>query len=257
MAPFSVADALDRYVEANGSVHPWDGLWHPSAISGCIRKAIYAMRQVPETDPPTPKQKRILFLGTRFHEIVQAAVSGFGETAVHTEVRVLAPDLNLTGAADQLVIVMGENGEAELQEYKTIKEWGFKALLKDGAAPKDDHLEQVKSYMLTLRQYGGVAEDGTVLAPYGDRLNRVRITYIEKQTFDTKEFVIEWDPAWETDVRSSIAELDMYREHPDSLPPRLPMNGKKRDFRCDWGWGKCPYLTRCWDQDPDEIPVDF
>ena len=245
---FTVAAALDAYVERESPPREPDGLWHPSSISGCARRAIYEMRQVPQTDPQTPKQKRILFLGSRFHEVMQAAVkSAPGVVAVYTEVKVLIPELNLTGAADQVVVLLveHEDGSVELQEFKTIKEWGFRKL----TGPKDDHLEQCKSYVLALRDFGGVADDGTVLPPFGNRLSRIRFTYIEKQTLDTREFIVDWLPRWEADVRQTIADLEAYRADPESLPPRLPMNGSKRDYRCDWGWGKCQFLTQCWETD--------
>lgn len=253
---FSVEAAIDRWVEEQSPPRPFDGLWHPSSISGCLRKAIYEMRQVDETNPKGPRQKRVLFLGSRFHEMAQAAVASWpGVAEVYTEVKVHIPELNIGGAADQLVLitVVMEDGSAELEEFKTINGWGFRAL----KAPKEDHAKQVKPYVMGLREVGGVAEDGRVVPALGNRLKTVRFTYIDKEKFDTKEFVVDYDPSWDSDVRERIAELEAYREHPWSLPPRLPKNGKKVHWMCDWGWGQCPFFDRCWHVDPDEISLDF
>lgn len=251
---FKVADAIDSYVAANASVHPVDHKFHPSSISGCARKAVYAVRGVEKSDPPGPAQMRVFFIGSRFHEIAQAAVKASPLVAeVYTEVRVDIPELNVTGAADQLLIF--ENGTAEMQEFKSIKEgfktknggFGFKALTE----PKDDHLKQARVYMLGLRRHGGVGDDGTIIPPLGDRLTRVRFTYIEKQTFDTKEYVVEWDPAWEQEITGHLNELEQFRGDPDSLPPRQP---DRNSFPCSWRTGCCEYFTRCWEVDGEGTP---
>lgn len=253
---FSVADAIDRHVEANSSTREPDGLFHPSSVSGCARKAIYVVRGETPTNPHGPKQGRVFFIGSRFHEIAQAAVSASPLVAeVYTEVRVDIPELNVTGAADQLLIL--HDGTAEMEEYKTIKEgfktkgggFGFKAL----TGPLPDHVEQARLYMLGLRLYGGVADDGRVIPPLGDRLTRVRFTYIEKQTFDTKEYVVEWDPSWEGEIRAQLDRLEEFRGDPLSLPPRLD---NRTGFPCSWSTGQCEYFTRCWDLDGEGTPAD-
>jgi len=252
---FSVADAIDKYVEDNASIHPVDHLWHPSSVSGCQRKAVYSVRGVEKSDPPGPAQMRVFFIGSRFHEITQAAVKSSPLVAeVYTEVRVDIPELNVTGAADQLLIFT--DGTAEMEEFKSIKEgfrnragggFGFKALTE----PKEDHLEQARIYMLGLRRHGGVADDGTIIPPLGDRLQRVRFTYIEKQTFDTKEYVVEWDPAWEQEITAKLNELEQFRGDDASLPPRMP---DKDSFPCSWRTGRCEFFTRCWDVDGEGTP---
>lgn len=253
---FSVAGAIDRYVEANASIHPVDNLWHPSSVSGCERKAVYAVRGVEKSDPPGPQNMRVFFIGSRFHEITQAAIKASPLVAeVYTEVRVDIPELNVTGAADQLLIF--EDGTAEMEEFKTIKEgfrnrqgggFGFKALTE----PKEEHLTQARIYILGLRRHGGVGDDGTVIPPLGDRLQRVRFTYIEKQTFDTKEYVVEWDPAWEQEITGQLNNLEQFRGDPGSLPPRQP---DKDSFPCSWRTGRCEYFTRCWDVDGEGTPA--
>lgn len=259
---FSVEAALDAYVLSREEPRVFDGLWHASSISGCQRKAIYEMRQVEPTNPSTPKQRRVFFIGHRIHETMQAAVAASPLVAeVYSEVKVLIPELNTGGAGDQVVVF--PDGSAELGEYKSIKEWGFKAL----KGPKDDHLEQIVPYMFGLREFGGrycadpekhgaSCPGCAILPPLGPRLSRVRFTYIEKATFDTREFVVDWDPAWEPALRTKVAGLDGYIADPASLPPRLPYVRGKRDYRCDWGWGRCAFFDRCWTDDPDFVEPD-
>lgn len=248
---FSVADALDAHIASLEKPREYDGLWHPSSISGCHRKAIYEIRQTEPTDPLNAAQRRNFHIGHTWHERFQSAVAASPYVAeVYTEVKVLGEELGITGAGDQVVLFV--DGSAELEEFKTIAEWGFKRLKE----PKSDHLEQTKPYVYLLREYGGVDQDGKQVPPLGDRLNRVRFTYIEKQRLDTREFVVEWQPEWEQDIRDRIASLDAYRADPISLPPRMAMNGNKKSWMCDWGWGRCPFYTRCWDLDPAEVEPD-
>ncbi len=253
LVSFSIAAAIDQYIAAHSSIREPDGLWHPSSISGCQRKAVYEVRGVEPTDPPTAKQARILFLGSRFHEIVQEAVKLAHGDRVYTEVRILVPELNVTGAADQLILAEQPDGTFELQEFKTIKEWAFRKLTE----PKDDHVRQQMHYMFALREHGGTADDGRIVEPLGDRLTQARFTYIEKQTFDTREFVVPWDPAWEADIRRTVDDLEAYKGDPLSLPPRLPTDAKgKKSWMCDWGWGRCQFYSRCWEQDGEGTPPD-
>ena len=248
---FSTSAALDQFVLANATEHPYDGHWHPSAISGCARKAVYSMRQVPETDPLNSRQRINFHIGHLWHSQMQAAIAASPDVEhVYTEVKVLIPGLRVTGAADQLVIFKDES--AELQEYKSIADYGFRKL----TGPKDDHLEQIKPYMFGLREFGGISDDGEAIDPLHDRLASVRFTYINKATGETQEFVGDWDPAWETELRDRITVLDSYMADPLSLPPRLPMNGKKKSYMCEWAWGKCPYFTRCWNTDVTEAAPD-
>lgn len=245
-----IEHALDAHVLANETSREHDGMWHPSSISGCARKAVYEMRQVQPTNPLTAKQKRVFFIGHLLHEKMQAAMAASPHVSeIYTEVQVRIPELGVGGAADQVVVLVSDDGTAELLEFKSIKEWGWKKL----TGPKEDHLEQIKPYFIALREYGGVDQDGKVLPPLGDKLRRVRFAYIEKATLDIKEYTVEWDPEWVHDVQSKVAILDEYRDDSLSLPPRLPASGGKKDYRCDWGWGKCAFFDRCWNTDGEGI----
>lgn len=249
---FSIEAALDDYVRQQSPPREFDGLWHPSSISGCQRKAVYEIRQVPPSDPKQPKQLRVLYVGTMMHTLFQAAVEAHqGVKAVHTEVQVLISDLNTGGSGDQLVIF--DDDESELEEFKTIAPFGFTKLTE----PKEDHADQIRPYMFALREFGGIDQDGNVVPPQGDKLRRVRFTYIDKVNLDTKEYTLEWDPEWEEKLRDKVAVLDTYKANPASLPPRLPLVKGKKDYRCDWGWGKCEFFTRCWNTDPEEVEPEF
>jgi hypothetical protein len=250
---FSVSAALDAYILAIEADRPFDGMWHPSAISGCQRKAIYGIRQVEPDYPTTEGQRRIFRIGHVWHEFFQAALSNYpGIKSFHPEVKVLDEELGITGASDGVSIF--EDDTAEMIEVKTVKEWALNKLKKDGAEPYPEHLKQTKPYFVLLRAFGGVDENGVTVPPLGDRLKRVRFIYINKQTLEIKEFTVDWDPAWEQEVRELIAQLDSYRADPISLPPRLPLEkGGRKHWLCE---SYCEFRDRCWNQDPKEIPPD-
>ena len=256
---FSVASALDRYILDTETPRPFDNKWHPSAISLCQRKAIYEIRQTPPDYPTTPAQRRIFRIGHVWHAFFQKAVAAFpGLAAVYTEVKVLGGELDIAGAGDQVVVDAAD--DAELVEFKTTKEWGFKSL----KGPKPDHLKQTKNYGTLLRLFGGrwcpfsnegehVECRGCEVVPPLPNLKRVRFVYINKQDLDIKEFVVDWDPAWEQEVREDIATLDEYRADPISLPPRLPLEKGKKNWLCA---GYCEFRDRCWQKDPAVVPAD-
>lgn len=245
---FSVAAALDAYILQTEKPRPFDNLWHPSSISGCARKAIYEIRQTEPDYPTTPEQRRIFRIGHVWHAFFQQALSAYpGIKSFHPEVKVLDEPLGVTGAADGVAIL--PNGDAEMIEVKTIKEWPFRRL----SEPKPEHLQQTKPYLVLLRALGGVDENGVVVPPLGDKLKRVRFIYVEKQTLEIKEFVVDWDPAWEQEVRAEIERLDAYRADPISLPPRLPLEKGKKNWLCE---GYCEFRDRCWNKDPKEIEPD-
>ena len=65
---FSVVDALDRYVASLEETREPDGTWHPSAIFGCGRQAMYAQLSTPESNPRSARSSRTLRVGHLFHE---------------------------------------------------------------------------------------------------------------------------------------------------------------------------------------------
>lgn len=238
---------------------------------GCARKAIYELRGVPHSDPRTARSRRILFVGSRWHEIVQAAVEGADLDEVYTEVRIDIPELNITGHADQLV---RRGDHWEMEEYKSISSRGF-TFLK--GAPKPEHVEQAMIYLWALRTKGTYVNDdeahGRVfrnenetlrreagqpaidrfIPPLGDALDRIRFVYISKDDLRTDEFIVHWEPEMEQRIRERVAQLDTFRFDDAALPERLPLEkGGRKNWLCrDY----CEFRTKCWDVDGEGTAV--
>jgi hypothetical protein len=256
MGAFTFTDAVDRYVQARESVREPDGKWHPSALYGCPRQVIYEHRGTTPSNPRNNKSKRTLWLGSRYHEWVQAALLEHPDILeAHVEVHIDVPDLNIVGDAD--VLYRTEAGW-ELGEIKSI---GAFALKFAKELPKEDHRGQAETYWWALREYGSVAKPDCekhpdacpVLPPLGDELERICFAYVGKDDLTPHESFVRPNPAKvEKDIREKIEQLSAYANDPSSLPPRLPFTGKKMDTK-DWRCGYCPFLDLCWKQDPAEV----
>lgn len=245
---FSVEAAVNAYVQANASIREPDGKWHPSSIFACDRKALYERRGVEQTNPKDDRSGRVLFIGSRWHEIVQAAVIEHVKDAdqVLTEVPVELPELNIVGHADQLI----RFGDVwELEEYKSISSNGFRYL----KGPKPEHVSQAYTYMYALRTQGVPTDEGGLrkpIPPLGDSLTTVRFVYISKDDLKIAEYVVPWDPAFEAVLRQKVTTLDRYVADPISLPPRLPLEKGKKNWLCA---GYCEFRDRCWQVDATEV----
>jgi hypothetical protein len=62
-----VKEIVDDYIESVTDDREPDGLYHPSSMVGCTRKAIYDVRGVEPTDPIDTKTKRKFYIGHRIH----------------------------------------------------------------------------------------------------------------------------------------------------------------------------------------------
>lgn len=272
---FTVTDAVNRYVESRQSVREPDGKFHPSALYGCLRQAVYQYRGTPETNPRDDRSKRTLWLGTQYHEWVQAAIAEHPEIVEsYAEVHIDVPELNIVGDAD-IVYRTAEAGW-ELGEVKSIGTFALKAAGND--LPKPDHEGQALTYLYALRTHGSVAKqncekhpprhhtiglDGEigventcpVLPPFGDTLSRICFAYVAKDNLTPHEFFVKWTPKAERLIHQKIEDLSAYVNDGNSLPPRLPFGGKKMDRKnllCNY----CPFSDRCWQDDPDEVPPE-
>jgi hypothetical protein len=257
--PFSIVSALDARVAAEYQDREPDGYWHPSALFGCLRQAIYASRGTEVTDVRDDRSKRVLRVGHHLHEYIQKAVNDDPRVeAAFDEVKVTG--LGMTGSLDHVVVIWtgpeprwGKGGDpwmdvaaglarVEICEYKTINSKAFK--YKD--LPKADHVGQLSTYLLLLKQFGGIAGDGTVIPPTEAR---GRIAYVSKDDLLVDEYTVLLTPSKERTILSRIDYLNRYAADDAALPPRLPDEEKKgktqRAFLCNY----CPYRQKCWDTD--------
>lgn len=265
---FSVTAALDQYVEAHASIHEPDGHLHPSALFGCDRKTVYEMRSTPETNPRDARSKRTLFVGTKWHEIVQAALlEGIAPRVAaellaeiranvdecYIEVPIEVPELNIAGHADALVRI---GDQWELIEIKSISSMGF-----NYGIPKPEHIMQAATYMMGIRDHGAtVTRIGLplVISPLGDKLDRIRMVYVSKDDLRIHEEFVEWSAQREQEIRDRATTVAEYIADPLSLPPRMPFGKptKTNPTGRYWLCGYCPFLDKCYDHDPDEVLPD-
>lgn len=232
---FSVASSLDRYVAAIETPREPDGLWHPSSLGGCDRKALYELLGVAKTNPPDARTRRVFRVGHLMHEFVQTAIAADPAVLVfYPEVRLDAPDLRVTGHADGLI--KHDDGSWEVLEFKTISSRAFQY----GDLPKADHVGQLALYMKVLREYGGRFLEAAIL-PLGDTLTRGRVVYVSKDDLRISEHPVTWSAAKDEEITAKLDRLEYHREA-GTLPERLPMNGSKRHYLC----GYCPFQDHCW-----------
>ena len=234
-----LGQVLTDYVVKRHEERDGDYKLHPSGESTCFRQAMYASRGTPRTDPADPRSKRIMFLGTSIHELVQAAAAEAAEAAgltVETEVEV---DYGiLTGSSDLLV----QDGDTwTVHEIKSISTAGFRYVQR---APKPEHVRQAGWYVMGLsRQQPKRTVDGAV------------ITYFDRN--DMRSVAHEVDYSMEDfqayEERMLEAEEIYLPIESTMLPPRPPETETKRGFwLCDY----CPWRTRCYTQDTRTRRID-
>lgn len=254
---FAFTAAINEYVAARQSIREPDQKFHPSAIFGCPRQAIYAYRGTSESNPRDFKSQRTLWLGTQIHEWLQDAIASHPDVLEsYSEVHIDIPELNIVGDAD---VLYRTAAGWELGEVKSI---GAFALKYAKELPKPDHKQQAMTYLYALRQYGSVAKKDCkkhrfpsrcpVVSPLGDELSRICFAYIGKDDLGPNEHYVDWEPAFEQELKDKVEYLSSYANDISSLPPRLPFTGKQMDTK-DWRCKYCPFMDLCYRRDPDQI----
>lgn len=242
---FTVTGAIDAYIDSVTDEREPDGKYHPSSMFGCLRQAIYGVRGVEKTEPLDDASKRRFYIGHRLHEAVQRALE------VADGVEKFFPEFRINmghtvGAGDALVYA---DGKWFVVEVKSIKRAGMLRGL-----PKEHHVNQAKVYAWAVKNYGFFVDDSSIIdgVRYYEPVDvaGILMVYVEKEELQIVEQWIPWDDAWNGEIAERLVELDMYRDDPDSLPPRLPYSGKGKKH---WMCGYCPYLTKCYKEDPTEV----
>lgn len=245
----SVRDSLDAFIESVTEERLPDGQYHPSSMFLCDRQVMYGVRAVPKTNPDKVESKRNFYVGHRIHEVVQGAIeSDPSIEGFWPEFRVDLPDYNVAGSGDGLIKL--DDGTFVVLEIKSTK--GFAA--RKFGLPKEEHKKQVKVYAWAARNHGvwvlNELGDEIFMEPLGDQLIGVLIVYLDKEDLNVWEYFLPYDTQWDADMLDRLNELDVYREDPDSLPPRLPL---KPDGKKQWPCNYCPWKDKCWRVDPAEI----
>lgn len=239
-----IASIVDDYIESVTDDRPPDGWYHPSSMWGCDRKTIYEVRGTPVDSPPDTVAKRRFYIGHRLHEAVQRALESHPDiTDFMPEGEVEWPEYNITGHFDGLVFY---KGEWYLLEVKSIK----KAAVRMGL-PKEDHVKQAVTYWWCVTNHGYRDANGLEYGPL--KLAGIIMVYVEKEDLLIYQMDLTPEPEWSTMVPQKVAELDLWRDDEDSLPPRLPRGkGGKKHWLC----GYCPFAEKCWNSDPAVVPYE-
>lgn len=253
-APFSIKALVDEYVEALEEPRPPDGMWHPSSYWGCDRRAIYEVRGVEQTNPSDARARRIFRVGHLIHSFVQTALASAPDFVAFYPEFAIESKLEERGHGDGLVFLEDiDTGPVVVIEAKSKNSTGMRYIRM---AASDDHAKQGSSYAVQARTTGVWIEDGEerrFIPALGERVVGVIVVYFDKDSLDIVEHWLPYETEWEQRVADRITHLNKYRDDPDSLPPRLPMSrsgGKlKKNWMCDWGTGRCPFLDRCYKQD--------
>ena len=268
LPPNLIRDALHATARRRYVPRPNDGMWHPSSISSrCLRRSLYTIRGVKETDERDARSMLVLEVGKELHRFVQTAVEeAYPDVEVYHEVVLFddnadVPDsVPTTGSTDDLLIFAFNDGVMELQEYKTKNSNLMRSSKQLEALPEEDHIFQIKTYMRCLRRFGASLADGRALpAERFGNLIAGRITYVSKDDLKIAEYPVQYNPEVDDEmIADRVAELEAYRRDPNSLPPRLPLvtktpKGKKAYTEKDWLCMTCPWHERCWNEDPDVV----
>ena len=229
----SVVDAVDEYVDLLNEDREGDGLWHPSEIWGCSRRAIYTARRTPQSNPHGGATRRRFRIGHILHRFVSDAL------ATSPDVASYYPEFRIEAATEEGhgdVLVELEDGTFIVVEVKSTKE----------AHPKldDRHSRQVAHYAVHARTRGVWTDVGDRIEPLGDRLIGALVAYIGKDALDVTEYWLPYDVTWEARLAARLEELEQLRAAP-GLPPRQT-DGKSRKSRACFG---CPWLDTCWGGD--------
>lgn len=227
-----LSSAVDQWFLDNVEPRPPDGKLHPSSMSGCWRQAVYEARGTEPTNAKAARNYRIMWFGSRIHEVLQQALKGLPGFASEVEV---APDgWPFAGSADGIYIrEFDANADSsddwELLEFKSIAPY----MLKSKDLPQDHHKKQARMYMW------GLNKQGTSVA-------QARIVYVSRNDMEMREFVLERDLKWEEEFEQ---DLDISRhlylkEGQTMLPPRLDINAPE-----GWLCKYCQFQTKCWEVD--------
>lgn len=205
------------------------GEWHPSGLTDCARKAVYAYKGYEPSDEKDFRSIRIMSRGTDIHEYIQDLLLA---DAANTDGMEFLPEVKvdthgIKGSCDGLLRY--DEGEPwEVQEFKSISPNG-KRFLK--GQPKPEHVKQARIYQRGLKEMGYNVKD------------TICIAYFDRDDFSVAEFRVDaWLDAEWYEFLGEVAELEDHVME-GTLPDRMPIVKGKKYWLC----GYCEYATRCWE----------
>lgn len=214
-----------------------DGMFHPSSMWGCDRRAVYDVRGVPHSNPHSAATRRRFRIGHVLHSFISESLATSPDVVRHYAEFEIGSGIE-AGNGDALIEL--EDGTWVVVEVKSTKE----------AHPKLDerHARQAAHYAVHARTRGVRAGDEEI-PPLGDRLTGVLLVYVGKDALDVTEYWLPYETAWEQRLDDRLVHLGTYKDDPKSLPPRLT-NAKSTKSRACYG---CPWVDLCWNRDPANV----
>jgi len=178
----------------------------------CPRAVFFKFKKAPaeEMDP------RILMMfdhGDHIHQLVMKPLLGIkGVQVVAAEVNIPPQEL-ITGRADA---ILSDGKELYVLDIKSINGQIFKSL----AEPKEEHINQVQLYLHFFKQKKGI------------------LLYVNKDTQELKEFIVDYDPKI---PQALLGELNELKTKIDTnvIPSRIP--GWPEDWQCQY----CQFKEIC------------
>lgn len=208
----------ERHDEYNhGRKHEGE-FFHPSRLGACMRQVFmshFCEEAEDKTGDTLLREWMIFETGTYLGVFFQNLCERAG-CLVKREAPIKNPKLRIIGHADGIVKIRDVTYVLEL---KTINERGYATT----NSPKPDHIRQVHAYMRGLKIYKTI------------------IIYINKNTGQLKEFVIDFDEkVYEWQVKARI-NYYFNRIRKKQLPPREGANANA--FPCTF----CSFQRECWE----------
>lgn len=208
----------ERHDEYNhGRKHEGE-FFHPSRLGACMRQVFMAhfCEESEDKTGDTLLREWMIFetgtyLGVFFQNLCERA-----KCLVKREAPIKNPKLRIIGHADGIVQI---GGTTYVLELKTINDRGYATT----TSPKGDHIRQVHAYMKGLG------------------INKTIIIYINKNTGQLKEFVVDFDQTvYDVQVKARI-NYYFNRIRKKQLPPRE--GASAHAFPCTY----CSFQRECWE----------
>lgn len=219
-----VVPIIETYLENRLSDERKTGCFHPSAISGCLRK-LYDSYLLETTVAPegNPGLSRIFDNGKHVHLRIQDYLKESG-ILIMDEVEFYDEDFEICGSADGIINIGGSLG---IIEIKSINSDGFLSMIK----PKNEHIEQLNVYMYALskcfpiNQYRDFNENNKDFDE--NSLTWGIILYENKNDQKLKEYKIDIDYKIVSKLMKKIKKVKEYLERKE-VPPKEACEG------CRW-----------------------
>src|SRR3990167_1672833 len=199
--------------------HEHSGKFKPSNFGRCYRLQIWARRDFPESNPPSPRELRLFKCGNHFEDWVKSLIlqDGTGWVDGNTEEQVIECE-DVKGFCD----LIRSNEIADIKSQNSKAFWWKAKEIKMGKDIRDivhHNWMQVMYYVREKQKQFG------------------RLIFISKDDLCISEYIQSWDDYWRGEIDM---ELNVLRDYwaDKILPPAEPRAWKSE---CDY----CQFAQAC------------